>query len=210
MPAKYSHALSDSIPFHIQLSSSLDTLKELVSPSDVRPRQVGKTKGPGGVCAMRVYIARQIIVEIHGKTSFQTLNIGSGTIRAVPPADFEGETGRRKYPCLDWEGEVKCLEKIKTGGFDIGSLHVRVRAVICRLPCVEELTSAGFCCACSQYRPDECGADCTPSEVCDEWVVGGGYVASRRLLIKVHVQRVSGGKKAVLRQKRGRGAENRV
>jgi hypothetical protein len=47
-------------------------------------------------------------------------------VRPVPPADFDGEA-RPTCPCLDWEGEVSCSEKIKTGGFDIGTLHVRVR-----------------------------------------------------------------------------------
>jgi hypothetical protein len=125
VPAKYAHALSDSIPFHIQLSSTLDTLKELLSPSDLRPKQAARKQG---VSAFRVYIARQIVTEIHGKTSFQTLHIGSGTVRPVPPADFDSEA-RTRYPCLDWEGEVKCFEKIKTGGFDIGTLLVRVRGV---------------------------------------------------------------------------------
>lgn len=87
------------------------------------------TKATRGVFAIRVYIARQITVEIHGKISSRTVTIGSGTIWPVPPADLGRGTGPGDDVCLDWEGEAKCFEGVKSGGFSIGFLHVRVSGI---------------------------------------------------------------------------------
>jgi hypothetical protein len=49
-------------------------------------------------------------------------------MRPVPPTDLGA--GHASAPpddvYLDWEGDVRCSEKIHSGGFSIGGLHVRV------------------------------------------------------------------------------------
>lgn len=77
---------------------------------------------------MRIYIAREIGVEIRGQLGVRSVSIGSGRMRPVPPTDLGA--GHASAPpddvYLDWEGDVRCSEKIHSGGFSIGGLHVRV------------------------------------------------------------------------------------
>ncbi|KXN85328.1 hypothetical protein AN958_11428 [Leucoagaricus sp. SymC.cos] len=138
VPSNPTYCLSDAIPFHIQLSSSLGTIRELFPPSSqfLQPRQTQdkKQKAMRRGVAMRVYIAREIMVAIRGKKVYRTVAIGSGTVKAIPPTDL----GRISVPpedvCLEWEGEVKCWDQVTCGGFNVGCLNVKDYIVLALTP----------------------------------------------------------------------------
>jgi hypothetical protein len=134
VPSNPTYWISEAIPFHIQISSSLGTLRELFLPStkkkgsghvlqpqDTNPKSMGREEA-----TMRVYIARDITVKMRGKKASRTAVVGSGMLRPVPPTDLGGTSTPCSSVCLDWEGEVKCSAEVRCGGFDVGYLDVKV------------------------------------------------------------------------------------
>ncbi len=128
MPINSSYSLSDTIPFHIQVLGSFETLKELFPPSSglLQPVQDDDTRGSRGDFAFEVYLARQVTVDIRGQKSSRTSVIGTGVMWPVPPTYIEAVPSAPDNVCLDWEGEVKCSKEVSCGGFFVGSLHVKV------------------------------------------------------------------------------------
>ncbi|KAJ3566468.1 hypothetical protein NP233_g6988 [Leucocoprinus birnbaumii] len=119
VPSNPTYCLSETIPFHIQIRSSLGTIRELFPPSS-KLLQPWQTQ------------TREIVVYIRGKKAVRTVSIGSGKLRSVPPTDLG--VGGASAPqadgvCLDWEGEVKCEARVTSGGFDMGCLDVKVRGI---------------------------------------------------------------------------------
>lgn len=152
IPSVQTYALTDTIPFHLQLSSSLQSLRELLPPSSTHLQVPGgsgdKTKahgdprlGPIHSYAIRMSIARQVVVEVHGLRRFRTFTVGVGKIWSVPPAlhNHHGRgVGKERSGehsgvsedgdvYLDWQGEVKCWAEVNTGGFSASNLIVKVR-----------------------------------------------------------------------------------
>ncbi|KAF9451980.1 hypothetical protein P691DRAFT_662123 [Macrolepiota fuliginosa MF-IS2] len=137
VPANTTYSLSDVIPFHIQLASSLGSLRELLPASSclLQPRQNTETKSAvGRGSAIRVSIVRQIMVEIHGEKSSRAMTIGTGTVWPVPPTDLGRVSMSPDDVCLDWEGEVRCEKEVKSGGFYLGSLQVKDYIVLALSP----------------------------------------------------------------------------
>ncbi|KAF5354938.1 hypothetical protein D9756_005408 [Leucocoprinus leucothites] len=120
VPSNPTYCLSSTIPFHIQISSSLGTIRELFPPSS----------------ALLETQAREIVVKIRGKKAAKTVSIGSGKLRPVPPTDLGvgGASTPQDDMCLEWEGDVKCEEKVTSGGFDIGCLDVKDYIVLVLSP----------------------------------------------------------------------------
>ena len=116
----------------------------------IGPRTITPTAGSN---AIRVTIARQVVVEIGEKTRFRTLTIGVGRMWPLPPQSQGGRDGRnwngsrnvsvddlhrpgqagkdedKEDVCLDWQGEVKCWPEVVAGGFGASGLHVKVCAL---------------------------------------------------------------------------------
>ncbi|KAK0469272.1 uncharacterized protein EV420DRAFT_1258801 [Desarmillaria tabescens] len=129
VPSVQTFAISDIIPFHVQLSGPLTSLRKLFStlPSSLGVQNV-----------LSISIRRQISVIVRGIRSYQTTKIGEGKIRSVPPYP----KGCR-YPCsestsqddhLDWEGEVKCTSNVTVGGFSAAGASVKDYIVILLKP----------------------------------------------------------------------------
>lgn len=142
IPSVQTFSLTDTIPFHLQLCSSLSSLRELLPQSSPHLRItsptiskiVGDPFSPD--CTIRVSIARQVVIEINGRRRFRTYTIGMGKMWSVPPqATATNYENRRRDPLsgdldadisLDWQGEVKCWGEVTSGGFSVSNLIVKV------------------------------------------------------------------------------------
>ncbi|EAU88939.1 hypothetical protein CC1G_10585 [Coprinopsis cinerea okayama7 len=152
------YALSDSIPFHLQLSGRVDSLRALVapdtlkdtltSPNDTHTSSSRPTSFKPSTCikklqgemstSLRVFLLRQIRLEVKGKIRVQNVIIGEAQLEAVPPVMTDSYRlpvdCREEY--ISWTGTLKVgegLEKLmreypllthpdtKTGGFHAGS-----------------------------------------------------------------------------------------
>lgn len=143
IPSIQTYAIADTIPFHVQLSSSLRSLRELLPPScdllkPPQPDEVREQPRYGyhaGDFAVRVYIARQVVVEINGRRRLRTTELGTAKLRAVPPLAMNkpmSNTEADDDVYVDWEGEVRCWGEVSTGGFFSGPLIVKVSiCVLC-------------------------------------------------------------------------------
>jgi len=114
IPSVGAFGLSDSIPFHIQLSSSLASLRLLLP--DERPES----------SSVRVCLTRQMMVEINTKCT-RTQVLAEGKVRSLaPPADAIYSDDHDVY--VDFEGEVQCQstrKEVRYGGFNSGTVVVK-------------------------------------------------------------------------------------
>lgn len=127
------YGLRDTIPFHVQLSGRLSSVKSFLmvprsdnpalelDTSDGRSLQLSSHSGP----IVRVYLLRHVSIETRGcKTSRNTI-IAEGRLREIPPAHSHCESEDAMH--LDWEGEVRCGHDICVGGFAASNVVVKVR-----------------------------------------------------------------------------------
>ncbi|TFK44842.1 hypothetical protein BDQ12DRAFT_673669 [Crucibulum laeve] len=143
VPSIQAYALTDSIPFHIQLCSSLASLRELLPSTSVllKPPVSGGdgikwiTDDRPGDTVIRVYIARQVVLEMNSKRRFRTLVIGNAKLKPVPPLVTKSQdTLSSDEVHIDWEGEVRCRSEVSCGGFSVGGLIVKDFLVLSLTP----------------------------------------------------------------------------
>ncbi|KIM40227.1 hypothetical protein M413DRAFT_446394 [Hebeloma cylindrosporum] len=144
IPSIQTFALTDTIPFHLQLCSTLQSLQELLPPTSRLlklpngddERKVNDRWEEGGQ-TIRVTITRQVVVEIAGRRRFRTFLVGMGNMWSVPPIAHQDNNNSRDGVtswadskedgvCLDWQGEVKVWAELTTGGFSASHLLVKV------------------------------------------------------------------------------------
>lgn len=143
IPSVQTFALTDTIPFHLQLCSSMSSLRDLLPPYSPHLQITCPTTSSkiiadpyAAECTIRVSIARQVVVEVNGRRRFRTFTIGIGKMWSIPPQvavmDYEHGEGdpfsgdADADICLDWQGEVKCWGEVTSGGFSVGNLIVKV------------------------------------------------------------------------------------
>lgn len=73
---------------------------------------------------IRVFLMRQIIVTVRGQRAWRDSVIGEGTLRQLPP--YPSQSKSPKNRTIDWEGEVRCNDDVKAGGFNVGNLLLKV------------------------------------------------------------------------------------
>ncbi|KAK0202040.1 hypothetical protein DFS33DRAFT_1386328 [Desarmillaria ectypa] len=126
IPSVQIFSFSDIIPFHVQLSGPLLSLRQFfpeVSSSSCSQQQSSVT----------VTILRQISVDVRGTRSWRNTTIGEGKIRPVPPASHS-QSGNSQEESLDWEGEVQCLPSVNIGGFSTSGAAVKDFIVVTLTP----------------------------------------------------------------------------
>jgi len=130
IPAVQTFCITDTIPVHVQLCSSLASLRELL-PEDSPPDRFG----------IRLSVFRQVAVEVGGKRCSQTLTLGQGRLWPVSP-DEQRRCGPDEVS-MDWRGEVRCWKEAQVGGFGTCSLTVKVSYLETYAP-RRPLTGAGL------------------------------------------------------------------
>jgi hypothetical protein len=127
--------LKDAIPFHVQLSGPLHSVKQFL----LLPTHTGAIPEPGRLkkhpplqCfsrfqpTVKVCLMRQLIIETGWRKTSETTILAEGQLHEVPPSPTSCEF--RDEIHLDWEGEVKCADNISVGGFAAGNVTVKVRS----------------------------------------------------------------------------------
>lgn len=69
-----------------------------------------------------MFLLRQVSVTVYGQKAWRDSVIGEGTLKRLPPLACQP----RGYEVLDWDGEVRCADYVKAGGFNVGDLMIRV------------------------------------------------------------------------------------
>jgi hypothetical protein len=139
LPSVRSFGLSDTIPFHIQITGPLRSLRLLLShlsTEKLSGMELNRPKDPH-VMIISVHILREIYVEVNRQVVWKHCVIGRGILRAIPPqfdcrdGDWCGnnsisEPSLDTEQCIDWEGHVQCREDVKVGNFDAGKVALKV------------------------------------------------------------------------------------
>ncbi|KAF4567514.1 hypothetical protein EYR40_006517 [Pleurotus pulmonarius] len=134
IPSVQTFGLSDTIPFHIQLTGPLQSLHTFIPPNsaELSPISSGsKTsfRNPNSHLlhrpAIRVSLARQVLVEVHERKSWRSSTLGEGSVWPVPPSAPVSLDSDSHEVTIDWSGEVRCGEDITSGGFSTGGLVIK-------------------------------------------------------------------------------------
>jgi hypothetical protein len=132
VPAVRVYSFTDTIPFHLQLRAPVSSLRAFLQPTFISHTKGNKTvaaapppRGMSTTPIVRVFLYRQISVEIRGQRVWRTCVLGEGALHAVPPSQGR-PFDNQGYATLDWEGEVRCEEDPGAGGFNAGKLKVKV------------------------------------------------------------------------------------
>jgi len=142
IPSVQTYSISSPIPFHIQVRGPLASIREilpatssLLDPATGCPKSKHQLDlSPTGPHAIRVYIARQVVVEVNGKKGFRTITIGTSVMRPVPPpVGHEGSTSEGEV-CLDWQGRLKCEDADVATSFNAGMLAAKDFIVLALVP----------------------------------------------------------------------------
>ncbi|THV02995.1 hypothetical protein K435DRAFT_716152 [Dendrothele bispora CBS 962.96] len=123
IPSSKVYSLSDSVPFHVNLTGPLRSLREFLP-------QPGKDSFP-----IHVHLLRQICVEVNGAKAWRNSIIGDGAVRGIPPP-FSNITSESRDGSLDWEGEIKISKNVHICGFNAGDLAVKDFIVLSVSPTV--------------------------------------------------------------------------
>ncbi|KAJ7722924.1 hypothetical protein B0H16DRAFT_344673 [Mycena metata] len=108
--------LGDTIPFHVQLTGPVASLREFVPNSDTA---LGKTTIAGS-------LVRQIVVELNGRKALRNIVIGDAKLCSRPP----GAAADMREASLDWDGEVRSNANAMVGMFDAGCVRIQDFLVI--------------------------------------------------------------------------------
>lgn len=107
--------MTDVIPFHLQLSGSLCSLKSFIVPPTRFEQAV-----------IRVILLRETAIETGEKN---VTVISEGKLREIPPSLCELHDSIH----LDWEGEVGCSSDTYVGSFSAGSVTVKVSSILLKI-----------------------------------------------------------------------------
>ncbi|KAJ7502378.1 hypothetical protein B0H11DRAFT_1988309 [Mycena galericulata] len=113
-------ASPDTIPFHLQLSGTINSLRKLL----LFPSKLDRIHNQ----IIRVYVLRQITVHVSGdsptKVKMNTI-LWEASLRPLPPdiSDLSQTLSSNREDVLNWEGELQ-LQDITTPTFDVGSFMV--------------------------------------------------------------------------------------
>lgn len=74
--------------------------------------------------SIRVFLLRQICARVHGQRAWRNVVLGEGKLSLA-----ETQLGSEAEGTMDWEGEVRCKDDVTVGGFNAGTLIVKVSNV---------------------------------------------------------------------------------
>ncbi|KIK98787.1 hypothetical protein PAXRUDRAFT_133477 [Paxillus rubicundulus Ve08.2h10] len=126
IPSVQVYALSDTIPFHLQIRgspASLVPFLEQIQTSGV-PSHLG-----GGV-TIRVYLLRQTGIKIHERSLASSRVLGEGEMEPSHALPSKHHVLQRHplgegLDSLDWEGEIRCSDNAAVPSFVTSQLYVK-------------------------------------------------------------------------------------
>ncbi|KAJ2917041.1 hypothetical protein MD484_g3397, partial [Candolleomyces efflorescens] len=138
IPAGRVYGLKDTIPFHLQISGRISTLRELFSSTELTRVSSAESHLTSTSSlpsfnhtppTIRVFLMRQVTVEIRGQKSWRNIVAGEGTLSSVPPSMSSRYSPTsdicRESENLDWEGELRVNEEVDCAGFIVANAQVK-------------------------------------------------------------------------------------
>jgi hypothetical protein len=138
IPVVQAFALSDTIPFYLQLIAPSRSLQAFLYPTIPTHTKLKRSKSIAESNArptVRVYLQRQATIVLRGNQLSRKFSIGEGNLRSLPPSASPPSMLRSQplghgLSTLDYEGEVHPNSDITVGQFGMSRLQVRVRRLI--------------------------------------------------------------------------------
>ncbi|KAI9465384.1 hypothetical protein BJY52DRAFT_1243651 [Lactarius psammicola] len=136
IPVVQTYALTDTIPFYLQLIAPPKSLQAFLYPTIPNHAKLKRSKSNAAEAAtspptVRVYLMRQVTVVLKGQHSIRKCTIGEGTLRSLPPGAPMAPPLLRSQPLdaglstLDYEGEVRANSDVTVGQFVLSRVQVR-------------------------------------------------------------------------------------
>ncbi|KAF6755773.1 hypothetical protein DFP72DRAFT_989896 [Ephemerocybe angulata] len=123
IPAGRVYGIKDTIPFHLQLSGRVSSLRELFAASSSLDRVISTDSSvtassktaPEAKAVIRVSLMRQVSVDLHGHKGWRNITLCEGTLSSVPPlmSTCYSPASPTREEHLDWEGELRCEDGVK-------------------------------------------------------------------------------------------------
>jgi len=134
IPSAQIYAVSDVIPFHVQLCASVSSLRSLHRPSEPENSSRKNSFRLQERPIVRVFLMRQVVATAYGHKARRNLVIGEGELRPLPPLEIDAPSVKDGLDSLDWEGEVRCDESVTVGAFNVGELSMKDFIVLAVYP----------------------------------------------------------------------------
>ncbi|RXW25356.1 hypothetical protein EST38_g505 [Candolleomyces aberdarensis] len=138
VPAGRVYGLKDTIPFHLQISGRISTLRELFSSTELSRVYSAESHLTSSSSlpslnhtppVIRVFLMRQVTVEIRGQKSWRNIVAGEGALSSVPPlmSSCYSPTSDacRESEHLDWEGDLRVNDEVDCAGFMVANAQVK-------------------------------------------------------------------------------------
>lgn len=134
IPAVQMFALSDTIPFYLQLIAPSKSLQAFLYPTIPAHTKLKRSKSAvpesTALPTVRVYLQRQVTIVIKGNQSTRRFSIGEGDLRSLPPSAppppiLRSRSLEHGLSTLDYEGEVRPNPETTVGQFGMSRLQVR-------------------------------------------------------------------------------------
>ncbi|KAJ6604013.1 hypothetical protein B0H10DRAFT_2314352 [Mycena sp. CBHHK59/15] len=114
-PSVGAFSVTDTIPFHLQLSGTPSAIDSVFHPS--HPASNSAARLP-----IRVHLLRCVTMDAGDRKATRRIVLGEGALRPLrPPPPGAGDC-----IILNWEGEVRCQDSTTVGSFDAGAVSAIV------------------------------------------------------------------------------------
>jgi hypothetical protein len=136
IPVVQTFAMSDTIPFYLQLIAPSKSLQAFLYPTIPTHTKLKRSRSivaeSSAPPTVRVYLQRQVTIVLRGNQLSRKFSVGEGNLRSLPPSAAPPSILRSQplghgLSTLDYEGEVNPNPDITTGQFGMSRLQVRVR-----------------------------------------------------------------------------------
>jgi hypothetical protein len=136
IPVVQTYALSDTIPFYLQLIAPSKSLQTFLYPTNPIHTKLKRSKSiiaeSTALPTVHVFLQRQVTVVVKSNQYTRKFSIGEGYLRSLPPSAPPPSILRSQplgdgFSTLDFEGEVHPNPGITVGQFGMSRLQVRVR-----------------------------------------------------------------------------------
>jgi len=134
IPVVQTFALTDTIPFYLQLIAPSKSLQAFLFPIIPAHTRLKRSKSISTEITapptVRVYLLRQVIMAVKGQLATRQFSIGEGQLRSLPPGASLPSPLRSQplddgLSTLDYEGEVRSNSDVTVGHFGMARLQIR-------------------------------------------------------------------------------------
>ncbi|KAF8843375.1 hypothetical protein BDN67DRAFT_897307 [Paxillus ammoniavirescens] len=123
IPSVQVYALSDTIPFHLQIRGSPASLIPFLEQNQTS----GVPSHSGGGVTIRVYLLRQTAIRIHERSLASSRVLGEGKMEPLLSKHhaFQRHSLGEGLDSLDWDGELRCSDNATVPTFVTNQVYIK-------------------------------------------------------------------------------------